>query len=143
MSKAYESAVRFLTRREHSASELLQKLLHKGFEAESAREAIKRCQAYAFQSDARFAEMLCRSRLQQGYGPLRIRQELRHKGVENLLIEETLQHSADHWIDAAKTIGIKKGLTNDKYTLQKHKRLLYTRGFDSETIQAVVATFDY
>src|SRR4249920_2786074 len=78
---AYEKALGLLARREHSARELKSKLALRGFDSEQNAEALERLQSKDFQNDARFGEMLVRSRIEGGYGPRWIVAELRTHGI--------------------------------------------------------------
>jgi len=79
MTKAFDSALRLLTRREHGAIELNDKLIQKGFDSAEVKDAIDACQRLGLQSDERFVENYSRSRIRQGYGPLKISQELKDR----------------------------------------------------------------
>ena len=73
---AYDKALGMLARREHSRRELRLKLRQKGYEGEEAGAALDRLGEQHYQDDDRFAGMLVRSRVSQGYGPMRVRAEL-------------------------------------------------------------------
>lgn len=138
MSNAYTSVVRLLARREHSAYELIQKLVKKEFMIQDIQDAIVKCQELGLQSDARFAESLCRTRIRQGYGPARIRQDLQYARVDSEWIEAVLDEQSDHWFQYAKDVWVKKyqNHTNDSLTAKQKQFLLY-RGFDMDTIRAL------
>ena len=87
---AYSSALGWLARRDHSTRELKTKLAARGHAASEAGEAIGRLKEQRYQSDERFAETLARSRAGQGYGPRRIRAELKSHGLGEPLIRATL-----------------------------------------------------
>src|SRR5947199_9311728 len=78
---AYDKALTLLARREHSARELKSKLARKGLDATESASALADLQAKDFQNDARFGEMLVRSRIAQGYGPRWIIAELKTHGI--------------------------------------------------------------
>ncbi|HET7780179.1 MAG TPA: regulatory protein RecX, partial [Rudaea sp.] len=78
---AYEKALGLLARREHSARELKSKLARRGFDADENAAALERLQSRDFQNDARFGEMLVRSRIEGGYGARWIIAELRTHGI--------------------------------------------------------------
>ncbi len=67
MTKAFDSALRLLARREHGAKELQDKLARKGFGQSDIKEALAKCQDVDLQSDSRFVAMYTRSRIRQGY----------------------------------------------------------------------------
>lgn len=140
MTKAYDSALRLLCRREHGAQELVNKLVQKGYEQDEARKALERCQELDLQSDARFAEIVCRVRIRQGYGPLRITQELQSKQINQELINKVLRAESENWLSYALAVWEKK--YPDEATsfadMQKRKRFLLYRGFPVEVIDRLV-----
>ena len=77
------AAMRLLTRREHSSQEIKQKLVYKGFDSALIENLIKELRQENLLSDERFAESYVRSRISRGYGPSRIRQELRQRGTND------------------------------------------------------------
>ncbi|MEH6504263.1 MAG: regulatory protein RecX [Cycloclasticus sp.] len=83
-----------LARREHSQRELTQKLTEKSFEKADIEELLNEFVALNWQSDQRFAENYSRSRLRNGYGPIRIQHELRERGIE-LEIDEVFEELPD------------------------------------------------
>jgi len=81
-----------LARREHSFRELVQKLTLKGFDQCDVEELLNEFVELGWQSDQRFAESYSRSRLQKGFGPIRIQYELRERGIDAVvdgLFDET------------------------------------------------------
>lgn len=77
MTKAFDSALRLLSRREYSAMELCDKLKQKGFNLKDVQNALNECKRLGYQSDERYVESYIRARIHQGYGRLKIRQELK------------------------------------------------------------------
>lgn len=141
MSNALESAVRILTRREHSAKELSGKLKQKGFSQEEINEVLASCQRLNLQSDERFVECYVRSRIRQGYGPLKITQELQSKGVDSNLIYKEIKQEESNWLTHALAVWEKKckGQVNLSFQeIQKQQRFLLYRGFDMDIISQVV-----
>lgn len=143
MNNAFTCATGLLAKREYGEHELTEKLLHKGYDEAEIQDAILECKRLGLQSDARFAESLCRARIRQGYGPLRIRQELRSKQVDSECMENALQHEEIDWLMLATQVKNKKysnqGAINFAH-LQKQKRFLLYRGFPQEIIAQV---FEY
>jgi regulatory protein len=140
-SKAFDRALHLLTRREHGARELCDKLERKGFSSADAKEAVDSCLRLGLQSDDRFVEQYCRSRIRQGYGPLKISQELKSKGVDSDLIQRHLQQESNNWLNYALDVWQKKcrgqlDLSFDE--IQKQQRFLLYRGFSMDTIATVV-----
>jgi regulatory protein len=75
------AAMNLLARREHSVRELRNKLLRRFPDEERVDEQVSRLTAERLQCDVRFAESYARQRISRGYGPLRLREELRERGV--------------------------------------------------------------
>lgn len=129
-----------LARREHGAKELMQKLALKGYATDEIHEALAECQRLDLQSDTRFAETLCRGRIRQGYGPERIRQELKSKYIDRELIEAILAVEDDNWLACAMNAWRKKYKQHGDSSYletQKQKQFLLLRGFSMHTIAMV------
>jgi regulatory protein len=136
----YERAVGLLARREHSERELRAKLTARGHAPDETGDAIARVQRQDFQSDRRFAASIARQRRAQGYGPRRIRAELRSHGLAQAVIEEAIASSTGDW-DAAASAQLRRryGTTAPKDRGERAARVgfLLRRGFDPATVRAV------
>lgn len=88
--RARNSALRLLGRREHAFSELVQKLKLREIPADIAESVVSELAEAGLQNDERFAEGRCRTRSQQGYGPVRLRAELRQKQLSDAIIRREL-----------------------------------------------------
>jgi regulatory protein len=135
-----ETALRALTRREHSAAELKRKLERRGHDQVAAAGAVDELSRRGLQSDARFAEMLVRSRVAQGFGPARIEAELEAAGVAPLEIAAAIAAAEADWralcVDArARRF---KGAADGPADWQKQYRFLAGRGFEPEQIYAAL-----
>lgn len=141
MTKAFDCALRLLTRREHGAQELADKLVQKGYSQTEVDEAVAKCQNLDLQSDVRFVEAVCRVRIRQGCGPLKILQELQAKQIARELIDNALDQEKDNWLDYAQAVWDKKYKKNyptSYVELQKGQRFLLYRGFPTDIIAKVV-----
>ena len=88
---AYESAMRMLSLRSHSKSELKRKLNEK-YSPEEVESALKKCEDYGFIDDFRFAENYARELFEyKHFAPARIRTELLKKGVGRDEIDAALE----------------------------------------------------
>jgi regulatory protein len=137
MSKAYIAAVRLLARREHGAYELRTKLVKQAFSSADIDEAIAECQRLHLQCDKRFAESLSRVRIRQGYGPVKIRQDLQLVRIATECIDEVLFQQHHDWQAHAFDVWLKKYKEADHTfaAQQKQKQFLLYRGFDNDTIR--------
>lgn len=94
---AVEVAVGLLARREHSVLELERKLQQRSFEQADIDQAVEKLQANNLLSEERFTESYINMRKHKGYGPLRIEQELRQRGVDAALIDPILDKESPEW----------------------------------------------
>ncbi|MCK3654647.1 recombination regulator RecX [Pasteurellaceae bacterium Macca] len=119
-----------LSKRDYSEAELRHKLTLKAYSDEEIEGAIERAQENNWQSDERFCGTFIRYRSQQGYGPRRIKQDLKIKGVEGWLIEQELENAEVDWFSLAEQVFEKKCPTTwDRKAKQKMWRFMVGRGF--------------
>jgi len=131
--------MRLLVRREHAAHELTQKLLRQGYVRAEVELALRECQTKGFQSDTRFAEMLCRARIRQGYGPLRMIQELKMQQIDEAVAQAVFITEEVDWLLQARASLVKQGWRwQEGECVQKQQRYLSARGFPGEMIRAVL-----
>ena len=136
-------AMDLLSRREHSRRELIDKLKIRGFEGEEVEAYLDRLADRGLQSDQRFLESYIRMRSQNGYGPLRIRQELRKKGIEDSTISLNFESMELDWYEIAVMAWRKKynqSPGSDMKLRAKQTRFLQYRGFDFDMINHALAT---
>ena len=127
-----------LTRSEHSRKELARKLQAKGVDRDDAAQAIGRLAEAGWQDDARFAEMLARTRANSGHGPIRIRAELATHGLDADAIRaalESLESEIDWRASARDLVHRRIGPLADLGRRRKAADLLIRRGFDSDTVR--------
>ena len=93
------------------------------------------------QSDARYAEQYVAQRAARGYGPARIRAELRERGVTDADIDEALDGAAEDWAAIARDTRRRRfGAAGpaDFRERARQGRFLQYRGFTSEQIRAAL-----
>lgn len=137
---ARERALRALGRREHSARELTRKLTHDGLDQAHASELVGELSESGWQSDERYADLLTRSRIAQGYGPLRIRAELSSRGVDEALIRAALHDAEPDWLDIVRRLHDRRFVrpaTTPKERASRY-RYLAARGFTSTQVASVL-----
>jgi regulatory protein len=141
-SEARRVALGLLARREHSSLELAYKLSARGFDADRVASLLHRLSAEGLLSDARFAESFVRARRDKGYGPVRIRGELRERGVDSETIEACLDQSDVAWLRLVASVRAKRfglDLPGDFRERARQTRFLQQRGFTVEQIRGVLA----
>ncbi|MGA9421887.1 MAG: regulatory protein RecX [Rhodanobacteraceae bacterium] len=138
---AYTKALALLARREHSVRELSTKLAARGYADDEALAAIARLQEQGYQSDARFAEALTRARSDQGYGPNRLRAELKNHGIEGGMIEHAIAALDINWqTSARRQLRRRRSARSeniDAAERARRARFLLRRGFDPATVRAI------
>jgi regulatory protein len=138
---AYDKALGLLSRREHSARELKAKLAQRGFDADENAAALERLQSKDFQNDARFGEMLVRSRIEGGYGPRWIVAELRTHGIgEDRAAALIAAAEADWPALVRRQLRRRYGGKPPASLAERTKRasFLLRRGFDASTVKLAI-----
>ena len=92
--EALKQALKFLSYRARSESELRTKLTQSGFSPKSIEPTLKKLRSLKLLDDQSFARNFALGRVEdRGYGPLRLERELRQKGIEKLLIGKILDEA--------------------------------------------------
>lgn len=138
---AYRKALGLLVRREHSRRELHRKLAAKGADPAAAATALDTLADQGYQDDARFAEMLVRTRIGGGYGPQRIRAELGTHGIDDATVTILFDEAAPDWSELAidalrRRYGARPAKDNAERVKRSH--YLIRRGFDGDSIRVAL-----
>lgn len=128
-------AIDILSRRDNSVREMRQKLKKKGISEEEIQDTIVWLQEKKLLDDSMFAqkkaESIFRTKL---VGPSYIRMKLKSAGIEDSIIEITLDDLADddQWQVRAKQALVQWKKAHPKHAEDKtrHMRFLASRGFD-------------
>lgn len=134
-------AVRLLASREHSRAELRRKLAARGGEAAVVEAVLDGLAQRRLQSDARYAEQYVAQRASRGYGPARIRAELRERGIEDAVIADWLDERDPVWQERLAEVARKRfGAAGpaDFRDRARRARFLEYRGFPPELIRRVL-----
>lgn len=133
-----ERALRLLASREHSRLELERKLRAKGHHLAAIARVLDELSATDLVSNQRTAEALAAARSAKGYGPLRLRQELRQRGLEEELVAPLLERDKGDWLDLLVRVAEKKfgsAPASDPKDLARRARFLEYRGFPPELVR--------
>ncbi len=148
MSKLYAAAIRLLARREHSAEELRRKLgsrdwdEEEGVTSDSIEDLLVDLQQQGLQSDQRYAESYTHMRFNKGYGPVRIDNELRERGVSESIRRECIAQLAQQWWPLMQQTRERKfgsDIPGDYKERAKQMRYLQYRGFASDQIRDLLS----
>jgi len=128
----------FLARREHSRAELARKLAPHG-EADEITALLDQMEQENLLSNARYAESLAYARAGR-HGSVRLKSELREKGVPETIIAEVVGLAREADLAAARAVWQKKfgEPPVDARERAKQQRFLLGRGFPSEVVRRVV-----
>lgn len=131
-------ALGFLARREHAAGELKAKLLDRGYESTAVEAVLSSLAQEKLLSDARFVQEFVAARVRRGSGPMKIREELRAKGVMGEMVEEALGSLKAASAEVAATARRKRfgaTLPKDMPERARQARFLQQRGFSMDDIR--------
>jgi regulatory protein len=131
-------ALRLLGRRDYTSEELRRKLTDRGYPADEIESALTRLRDDGFQDDARAARAHVRTASGvKGRGPLRIRQELQARGIdEDTITTATADLTADQVRDAIELILTRKRVVRPIPQDQRQRLFqhLMRRGFPADAI---------
>lgn len=131
-----------MARREHSRDELAGKLAGYGDPGEIA-PLLDALQQEGLLSDARYAEALRQARAGR-HGSVRLREDLRRKGVSAELIESECREARAADLEAARQVWCRRfaALPADPREKARQFRYLLGRGFPSEVVAQVLGGRD-
>lgn len=143
--QAMNSALRMLSRRDHSRFEVRQKLKQRGFHSEAIRDAVAECERLNYIDDERTARVYIGQLLRRGFGFRRIAIELKKKGLQGRRIEDILEQQKVE-IDEreiARRVLQKKIKSFERETDRKKRRdkiyrFLDYRGFNRSIISELI-----
>ena len=136
----FNKAIEMLSRREYSEKMLREKLLALNVEDLSQIDrVIDKIQGYGYQNDQRFTELFIRNSIAKGLGFIRIRQELKQKGIDAELADRGIEDASGEGFSQDELIyrvWLKKfkALPVDPKEKAKQYRFLMYRGFSSSEI---------
>ncbi len=129
------AAMNLLARREHSQRELRDKLRSRFPDTALVEDVLHTLAAENLQSDERFAESFVRQRLSRGYGPLRLRQESKQRGLSEADLDAAIASAEPDWFDLAERCYRKKfgaSPAEDLNDKARRVRFMSYRGFSRD-----------
>ena len=132
-------ALRLLSQREHSRSELLLKLSPHVQEGEDLNAVLDDLQSKDFINEARVVESVLHRRAGR-LGAARIRQELQSKGLGAEAVQGAVAQLQCSELERAREVWLRKfgEPATDPQTRAKHMRFLLTRGFSGDVVRRAV-----
>ena len=138
LAELRQTSLNLLARREHSVLELRHKLMRRGFPLPLVEAVLERLVAEDLLSDSRYAEVYANTRIDKGYGPLRVDRELRERGVSDDAIAAILKDLEDFWVKKLVQVHRKRfgGVKpTDMAEQVRQMRFLRHRGFTIDQIK--------
>jgi regulatory protein len=135
------AALALLAGRDFARLELARRLLGRGYPADTVETVVAGLAAERLLSEGRFIELFIRQHAGRGHGPVRIRMELRERGVASEDIEQALESSAEDWAGHAREARRRRfGLSppGDYRERARQARFLQYRGFSAEQVRAAL-----
>ncbi|MCP3953568.1 MAG: regulatory protein RecX [Desulfobacterales bacterium] len=147
---ALDTAVRILTSRSHTASELARKLKKRRIKAVIVEQVLAECKRLNYIDDEDTARLYLKELKLKGYGRRYVRSAMRKKGLAVETIESRLEQgysNSEESTNAEKLIEKKQSTFNREEDPRKRKskiyRYLYSRGFSPDVItQAIYKSTD-
>lgn len=142
-NSAFERAVGYLSLSPRSKKEIALYLKDKGYDGDVIEEVVDRLEKYRYTDDRAYAESYVKSKSKK-YGHIRLKSELRQKGVASDIIDEVLSGDGDDdeervdESDNAYEIAVKY-LRSHAPDKQKLRRFLAARGFTWDAIGVAVS----
>ena len=128
----YEHAVTLLAKRDYSSGEIYRHLKRNSPDEETIIETVmERLISHHYLDDSRLIEKEMVRQLNKKHGLIRIKQELKQKELDSLLIEQALEDLDVDWFELAEELRTKKfgnTLPNDAKEKAKQVRYLQYRG---------------
>ena len=139
------AALALLAGRDFGRRELAERLARKGYPKSLIEPVLAELVADQSLKEDRYVEQFVTQHASRGQGPMRIRMELRERGVEPAAIEQALQEAEADWVESARVARRRRfgsGAPRDFRERAKQARFLQYRGFSSEQIRAALGPDD-
>lgn len=145
LSKAKDSALVYLSHRDRSVKEMIDKLHSKGYQQEIIKKVIHILIKSDLLDDDRFAWLFSRSKVEaKSWGPDKLRYELTLKGIDKEILEKTINKIYDKYsqYDLIRSL-LSKRINSDSDVnskeMKKHIDFLKRRGYRWDVIREAIA----
>ena len=139
---ARNRAMELLSRRPMSEKELVDKLIRKGEDEETARDCARWLREEGFLNDESYAATVARHYAAKGYGPGRVRAELSRRGVDRELWDGTIEAMPENTEKLDRFIAARLTDPEDREQIRKVSAALYRRGYSWEEIRSALRRFN-
>ena len=139
---ARNRAMELLSRRPMSEKELIDKLIRKGEDEETAADCARWLRENGFLNDESYAAAVARHYAAKGYGPGRVRAELSRRGVDRELWDGTIEAMPENSEKMDRFIAARLTDPEDREQVRKVSAALYRRGYSWEEIRSALGRFN-
>ena len=139
---ARNRAMELLSRRPMSEKELIDKLIRKGEDEETAADCARWLRENGFLNDESYAAAVARHYAAKGYGPGRVRAELSRRGVDRELWDGTIEAMPENREKMDRFIAARLTDPEDREQVRKVSAALYRRGYSWEEIRSALGRFN-
>jgi regulatory protein len=139
------AALALLAGRDFGRTELVRRLAKRGYPAAVLTAVVDGLVAERLLSETRYVEQFIRQHAGRGHGPMRIRAELRERGVPDAEVEAGLEAAGEDWVSIARDVRRRRfGLSppGDYAERARQARFLQYRGFSADHIRAALGPGD-
>lgn len=140
---AIQQSLSSLARREHTDTELAHKLRSKGYTDDQIEQALKTLRDQSLLSHERFMDDYIRNAERKGYGPVKVRWELKHrKQLAGDEIDAAMDRNQADWVASARRCCDRKfghKAAGDSKERLRRQRYLSSRGFPADIVCQVLS----
>jgi regulatory protein len=139
------AALALLAGRDFGRSELARRLARRGYPAAVVTVVVDGLVVERLLSETRFVEQFIRQHAGRGHGPVRIRAELRERGVSEAEVEAGLEAAGEDWAAVARDVRRRRfgsSPPGDYAERARQARFLQYRGFSADHIRAALGPGD-
>lgn len=134
--EAKKRALSLLDKRDYSRKMLIDKLTGKGISREDAAEVADWLVSLDVINDVRYAALVVRHYGRKGYGPLRIREELFHRGIDRELWDDSLRELIETGDSVYPLLEKKLRGSFASEDMERVRNYLLRRGFTREEVRS-------
>lgn len=143
LKKAMERAGNILSYHSLSAAQLNDRLMEKGESPEDAAAVVARLLELGYLNDLEYGRLLVRQCTGKGYGPARIRQELRKRKLDPETVEQALE---DYCSDGDKLVRfihqkLRGDPAPDRAAVKRVTDALFRRGYSWDEIDSALRQY--
>jgi regulatory protein len=139
------AALALLAGRDFGRRELAERLTRRGYPAALVETVLAELVADKSLSEDRFLEQFVAQHAARGQGPMRIRMDLRERGIESGAVDLALAETEANWVESARQARRRRfgaAPPGDFRERAKQARFLQYRGFSADQIRAALGPGD-